>query len=71
MGALTSQLRGKEVAAVLCNGSILVIQCHDGSEIRVAWVDDQGNVLKGMPVVEGRGFRIRAERLHELVALPR
>jgi len=68
---ITRQLRGKQVAAVICNGELLVIQCADRSELRIRWVDDNGETLKGKPVLEGRGLRLQAEGMQELIHLPR
>jgi hypothetical protein len=67
---LSNALRGREVAAVICNGHIVVIKCHDGREIRVAWLDENGETVKGTPVLEGHGFRLRAEGIRELIELP-
>lgn len=64
---LTNRLRGKKIAAVMSNGHVLAIQCEDGSEIRVAWVDGNGNVLKGMPIVEGVGVRLKANGMQEII----
>lgn len=60
MADLTRQLAGKAVAAVWTNGHILSIRMHDGAEINVAWVDDNGKPLKGRPLIETRGWRMRA-----------
>lgn len=67
---LTRQLKGKQVACVVTNGHVLVIQMQDGSEIAVRWVDDNGDTLKGLPVVQSRGFRMRAEGMRDLIHLP-
>jgi hypothetical protein len=72
MGDLTRLLRGKRVAHAMTNGSALAIQLEDGSEILVAWVnEDTGEPIKGRPVVQSRGYRMRASGLRELIALPR
>jgi len=67
---LTRQLRGKQVAAVMTNGNVLVIQMHDGSEILVKWVDDNGETIKGRPVLGSRGMRMRAEGVRDLIHMP-
>jgi hypothetical protein len=66
---LTRRLRGKQVACVMTNGHVLAIRTEDGAEIRVVWVDDNGNVLKGQPLVQGHGLRLRAEGMRELMNL--
>lgn len=67
---LTRQLRGREVAWVATNGHVLSIRMHDGSEINVRWVDDNGETLKGKPVVQSRGLRLRCEGIRDLIHLP-
>lgn len=67
---LTRQLRGKQVAHVMTNGNVLVLQMHDGSEILVKWVDDNGETIKGKPVIGSRGVRLRAEGMQDLIHLP-
>jgi len=57
---LTRQLRGKQVVAVLMNGHILSIRTADGAEVNVRWVDENGATLKGRPVIDTRGWRMRA-----------
>lgn len=57
---LTRQLRGKEVVAVLTNGHIVSIRLRDGGEINIKWVDDNGVTMKGKPMVENAGWRMRA-----------
>jgi hypothetical protein len=64
---LTRRLRGKQVACVMTNGHVLAIRTEDGAEIRVVWVDDNGDVLKGRPLVQGHGLRMRAEGLREII----
>lgn len=53
----------------MTNGSVLCIRTEDGAEIRVQWVDDNGNVLKGRPLVEGVGLRLRAEGMKDIINL--
>ncbi len=69
-GSITAALRGKLVRYCASNGHILVITLNDGSELRVAWVDDNGDPIKGRPVVEGSGVRMKAERMQDLIHLP-
>ena len=70
MSDLTRLLRGKRVAACLTNGHVLSIQLEDGAEILVAWVDDHGEPIKGRPVLQARGWRMRADGLRELIPAP-
>lgn len=67
---LTRQMRGKEVAHVATNGHVLSIRMHDGAEINVAWVDDNGVPIKGKPVVQSNGWRLRAEGIRDLILHP-
>lgn len=67
---LTRQLRGKQVAHVASNGSVLSIRMADGAEINVRWVDGNGETCKGLPVVSTRGYRLKAEGIRDLIQLP-
>ena len=67
---LTRQLRGRRVAACLTNGHVLSIQLEDGAEVLVAWLDDNGEPIKGRPAVQSRGWRLRAAGLRELIPAP-
>lgn len=51
----------------MTNGHVLAIRTEDGAEIRVVWVDDNGNVLKGKPLVQGHGLRLRADGMNEVI----
>lgn len=64
------RLAGKRIAEVLHNGTVLNIRTHDGDEVLIAWVDDNGRPLKGRPVVAQSGARIRVAGLKELANLP-
>ncbi len=64
------RLAGKRIAEVLHNGTVLNIRTHDGDEVLIAWVDDNGRPLKGRPVVAQSGARIQVAGLKELANLP-
>lgn len=64
------RLAGKRIAEVLHNGTVLNIRTHDGEDVMIAWVDDNGCPLKGRPVVAQSGARINVSSLHELANLP-
>lgn len=70
MTDLTRQLQGKQIAAVLCNGSIVIIQTQCGAEIAIKWVDDNGATIRGKPVIGSKGFRLNARALNDLIYLP-
>lgn len=70
MTDLTRQLQGREIAAVLCNGTTVVIQTHCGAEIAIKWVDDNGRPIRGKPVIGSKGFRLRTSDLHDMIHLP-
>lgn len=65
-----NRIAGKTVAAVLTNGHILQIRCHDGSEINIVWLDDNGVPMKGKPVAAQCGVRIVAAGLSDIAHLP-
>lgn len=67
---LTRQLQGREIAEVVSNGTVVALRMKDGAEILIKWVDDNGNAIKGHPVIGSRGFRMRMERFKELIHLP-
>jgi hypothetical protein len=67
--SLTAELCGQRIAAVMSNGNTLALQFHDGSELQVAWVDDNGKPIKGKPVMRSKGFYLRAEGLQDLIPM--
>ncbi len=70
MTDLTRQLQGREIAAVACNGNVVLIQTTDGREIAIKWVDDNGKAIKGRPVIGQKGFRLNARSMSDLLYLP-
>lgn len=64
---ITKLLKDKSVEYVATNGHILVIRCTDGTELRVAWVDDNGIAVDGTPVLRFAGKHIIARNGHEIV----
>lgn len=64
---LTRAVRGRKLAYVASNGSVLSIRCEDGSEINIRWVDVNGVTIKGQPVIETGGYRIRARDFSDLI----
>lgn len=60
MPDITRLLRGRRVADVWSRGHELQIRTIDGSEVTVAWVDDNGQPIKGRPVVVEHGYRLSA-----------
>lgn len=65
-----TRLAGKRIAEVLHNGQVLNIRTHDGAEVMIAWVDDNGRPIKGRPAVVQSGARIKAASLKDLANLP-
>jgi hypothetical protein len=63
---LTRQLQGREIAAVLCNGTTVLIQTNDGREVAIRWVDDSGQAIKGKPIVGSKGFRLNCRSFADL-----
>lgn len=66
---ITRALRGKTIAAVMTNGIVLQIRTSDGAELNIAWVDDNGNPLKGKPTAARHGYRLQANGIQDLIAL--
>lgn len=64
---LTRQLAGRAVVCVLKTSNALVIQCQDGHEAVVQWVNENGEPVDGQPVVRFAGKHIRA-KLGQMVA---
>lgn len=67
---ITRALRGKTIAAVMTNGIVLQIRTSDGAELNIAWVDDNGQPLKGKPTAARHGYRLIARGIQDLIALP-
>lgn len=70
MSDVTRVLRGKRVAEVLTNGRVLQIRCHDGTEVSIAWVDDNGAPINGKPTAALYGHRLLARGMQDLIRLP-
>lgn len=65
---ITLRLGGKKLREAITNGHQLVLVMDDGSEAVVVWVDDNGNVIKGKPLLFSAGVRMRARGLQELLS---
>ena len=53
------QISGRRVHYVATNGNILLIKMEDGRELQVAWVDDNGNPIKGKPAIRACGLNVQ------------
>lgn len=60
-GQLHRNITGKTVEYVAKNDRLLVIRFTDGSEVRVAWVDVDGNPINGEPAIAFAGLNIMAK----------
>jgi hypothetical protein len=67
---LTIRMTGKTVQAVYANGYVLSIRCADGSEINVVWVRDNGEIVKGQPMLLNSGARLVSRDINELFKTP-
>lgn len=67
---ITSRLRGRTVAEISTNGRLLVIRTQCGSELTIAWLDDEGVPIKGKPAVAQSGVRLLARGIQELMYFP-
>lgn len=70
MSDLTRRLRGKTVAEVMTNGHVMQIRTHDGGDVHIAWVNDNGEIIKGKPVCVHHGVRLAVHGLQDLIHLP-
>lgn len=70
MSQLTTRLLGKRVAAVLTNGHILSIRTHDGTELEIAWLDDNGVPVRGRPALFKAGVRLNSRGLLDIINSP-
>lgn len=68
--SLTVRLHGRKIDSCWSNGYLLSIRCSNGEEINVKWVDSNGKAIKGTPVIETSGARLKAERISDLIQLP-
>lgn len=66
--SITLRLAGKKLREAITNGHNLVLVMDDGSEAVVVWVDDNGEVIKGKPLLFSTGMRMRARGLQELLS---
>lgn len=60
-GDIHRALKGARIEYCATNGHLLVIRCEDGKEVRVAWVDDNGQPMSGTPVLQFLGSNIIAK----------
>lgn len=70
MSQLTTRLLGKRVAAVLANGHLLSIRTHDGAEVEIAWLDDNGTPIKGRPALHKAGLRLDCRGFLDIINSP-
>jgi len=61
MADLTSKLRGRKINNVWkTTEGRLVIECENGYEVHIVWMDSAGNPTKGEPAVVFQGVHIKA-----------
>jgi hypothetical protein len=58
--SLHHQLHGQEIDYVATNGEVLVLRTKNGKELRVAWVNENGEAIKGKPVLMFCGLNVKA-----------
>jgi hypothetical protein len=58
--SLHHQLAGQEIDYVATNGHILVLRTTTGKELRVAWVNENGEAIKGKPALMFCGLNVKA-----------
>ena len=64
---ITKRLRGHEIDMIMTNGNVLSIRLANGAEVNVRWIDHNGEVIKGLPVIETIGLRLNCSGFKELV----
>lgn len=57
---LSERMRGERIDMILSNGHVLQIRLGNGHEFNIIWVDDNGNPVKGKPVLTNNGWRLKA-----------
>lgn len=57
-GLIHSSLSGKTVANVHKDGHYLIIETACGHVIKIGWRTDDGQAMKGEPMIESQGVRI-------------
>lgn len=63
---ITRLLRGKRIAQVTTNGSLIRLTMEDNSEMDIAWVDDNGRPIKGRPMIGNFGVRLHAAGIKDI-----
>ena len=66
--SITLRLGGKKLREAVTNGTSLVLVMDDGSEAVIVWVNDNGETIKGKPLLFSTGVRMRARGLNELIS---
>ena len=61
MGDLHRHIQGKTIGYVAKTDQVLVIHCQDGTEVRVAWVNGNGEPVKGEPAIAFGGLNVLAK----------
>lgn len=56
---ISDRLSGRQVEYVLRSENVIAIHCSDGFELRIAWVGEDGQPVKGTPRVVFAGRAIR------------
>ena len=64
MPDISMRLTGKRLESVMKSSERLLIRCEDGTEMQIAWVDDNGKPVKGRPVIKWFGRHVRAQTAH-------
>jgi len=60
-GSIHRLVVGRKVEHVITNGHILVIKLDNGMELQVGWANDNGELIKGKPVIKSCGLNVRAK----------
>lgn len=64
---ITVRLRGKRIASITTNGTLLRLTMEDNSEMDIAWVDDNGRPIKGRPMVKDFGVRLHGHGIKDIL----
>ena len=64
MPDISMRMAGKTIELIMKSNERLLIRCEDGTEMQIAWVDDNGKPVKGHPVIKWFGRHVRAKTAH-------
>ena len=61
MPDISMRMAGKTIESVMKSNEVLLLRCEDGTEMQIAWLDDNGRPVKGTPKIIWFGRHVRAK----------